>query len=287
MASAGIHGPRRYLEATLSTHEDRETMRLALAGKSVVCRVPGMEAPPTRRGVTFRAASDAGLLMEIYYPSAAQRPPFVVLPMAYPDPAARVRTYGPFTSWARLLAASGMAAAVYGTESPAEDVHAVLRHVRANADGLGVDPDRIGCLASSGNATVGLSTLMRDRRLACAAFLYGYTMDLDGSTAVADASARFGFVDACAGRSFDDLPSDVPMLFVRAGHDGCPGLNPALDAVVRRAIARNLPVSFVNHAAGAHGFDLDDSTAGSRRVVRQVLAFLQLHLEAPEQRSAG
>ena len=200
--------------------------------------------------------------------------------MAYPDPTARVRAYGPLTSWARLIAASGMAAVVYGAEAPEEDVHAALRHLRADADALGLDVDRFGLFATSGNVTVGLSALMRDRRLRCAALLYGYTMDMDGSTVIADMSRQAGFVNACAGRSADDLPDGVALLFVRAGRDHFPGLNEALDKVVGRVLARNLPLSLVNHATGGHGFDLDDDTAISRGIVQQVLAFLQLHLNA-------
>jgi hypothetical protein len=157
-------------------------------------------------------------------------------------------------------------------------VHALLRHLRADAAALGLDVDRFGLFATSGNVTVGLSTLMRDRRLKCGALLYGYTMDMDGSTAVADIARQFGFVNACAGKSIDDLPADVSILFVRAGREQFPGLNAALDRVIERALARNQPLYLINHATGAHGFDLDEQTALSRGIVQQVLAFLQLHL---------
>lgn len=233
-----------------------------------------------RRDLTFRSTSGAELLMDVYYPSLSpdQPVPLVLMPMAYPDPTARIRAYGPLTSWAQLMAASGMAAVVCGNEAPEEDVHALLRHLRTDAAALGLDVDRFGLFATSGNVTVGLSTLMRDRRLKCAALLYGYTMDMDGSTAVADMARQFGFVNACAGKSIDDLPADVSILFVRAGREQFPGLNAALDRVIERSLARNLPLSLINHATGAHGFDLDDQTAISRGIVQQVLAFLQLHL---------
>ena len=261
--------------------EDREAMRLAAAKRRVAYRVPGLDVVPARRGLAYRATSGAELLMDVYLPSPSGRiPPLVVLPMAYPDPAARVRDYGPLTSWAQLLAASGMAAVVFGTVAPAEDVHAVIRHVRAESDAIGVDGDRLAVLATSANVTVGLSALMRDARLACAAFLYGYTMDLGGSTAIADVSAPFGFVNACAGRTVGDLPADTPMLFVRAGRDEFPGLNAALDEVIRQAIGRNLPVWFVNHAAASHGFELDECSPMDRAVVEHVLSFLRVHLRA-------
>jgi CBS domain-containing protein len=166
-----------------------------------------------------------------------------------------------------------------GSEAPVQDVHAVLRHLRDHADPLNLDAERIGLLAESANVTVALSALMRDSALRCAALLCGFTIDLDGSTTVAAAAREYGFADACAGRSVDDLPADVPLLFVRAGRENYPGLNDALDLVVRRALARNLPLTLVNHAAGAHGFEVDEDRDISRFIVRQVLGFLAFHLK--------
>ena len=65
------------------------------------------------------------------------------------------------------MAASGLAAVVYGAEAPEQDVHAVLRHLRADTDPLGLDVDKFGLFAASGNVTVALSALMRDRLLRC------------------------------------------------------------------------------------------------------------------------
>jgi len=86
--------------------------------------------------------------------------------VGYPDPGFRMRSFGPLTSWARLLAASGMAAVVYGCETPERDARAVLRRVRDDAGDLGLDPGRVGLFAASGNAPVGLSLLMGDPGLA-------------------------------------------------------------------------------------------------------------------------
>ena len=75
-----------------------------------------MDMLSVRRDLTYRSTSGARLLLDVYCPSVSpnQHPPIVLLPMAYPDPTARVRSYGPLTSWARLMAASGMAVVVYG-----------------------------------------------------------------------------------------------------------------------------------------------------------------------------
>jgi acetyl esterase/lipase len=220
--------------------------------------------------------------MDIYYPSPnmSERVPVVVVAFGYPDPDGGIRQFGPYTSLAQLIAASGMASVLYGSESPAEDIHSVLRHLREDAESLGIDTVRMGLYSASGCGPVALSTLMRDRELRAAALVCGYTMDADGATVVADMSRQYGFVDACAGKSVDDLPSDVPLLIVRAGRDQATGLNDALDKVIVRAIARNLPLTLVNHAEGAHGFECDEDSAISREIVRQVLAFLAFHLNA-------
>ena len=47
---------------------------------------------------------------------------------------------------------------------------------------------------------------------------------------------------------------------------------------IQGALARNLPITVVNHATGPHAFDVFDDSPASREVVRQSLAFLQFHL---------
>src|SRR5215210_5219422 len=53
-----------------------------------------------------------------------------------------------------------------------------------------------------------------------------------------------------------------------------PALNDALDRFIAAALARNLPITVVNHAAAPHAFDLFDDSDATREVVRQILAFL-------------
>ena len=68
--------------------------------------------------------------------------------------------------------------------------------------------------------------------LKCAALCYGFMLDLDGSTAVADAARQFGFSNPCSNRTFEELPRDTPLFVARAGRDEFPGLNGALDSFV-------------------------------------------------------
>jgi acetyl esterase/lipase len=161
---------------------------------------------------------------------------------------------------------------------PAEDVHDVFAYLRENAASLGIDPHRIGVYAASANVSVALSLLMHDPDFRCAVLLNGFTFDVEGSTAFAEASRQYGFINATAGRSIDELPSGVPLFVQRAGREHFPGINAALDQFAASALVRNLPLTFVNHATGSHAADMDDDTDATRRIIRQVLDFLRLHL---------
>ena len=233
-------------------------------------------------------APTARSLLDLYLPpgvAAASPLPVVVLVAGYPDPGfsrmlgCRFKDMGSSVSWARLIAASGMAAVTYTNRDPEADVHALVAHLRKSEDALGLDAGRVGVWASSGNAPLALSLLAAPAwRPRCAALLYGYLMDLDGATGVADVAATFHFANACAGRSLDDLAGDVPLFLARAGLDEMPGLNAVTDRFVAAVLTRNWPLRLVNHPTGPHAFDLMDDSDQSRAVVKAALAFLAEHL---------
>jgi hypothetical protein len=125
-----------------------------------------------------------------------------------------------------------------------------------------------------------LSLLMNDApaSMRCAALLYGYTLDLNGATHVAEVASKVGFVNACVGKSITDLRKNVPMFVARAGQDQFPHLNEALDRMVYDGLVANLPLTVVNHPRGPHAFDLVDASEMSCEIVRQASAFLRYHL---------
>jgi acetyl esterase/lipase len=184
-------------------------------------------------------------------------------------------------SLAQLIAASGMAAVAYTTREPGTDAGEVLGHIARHAAALRIDTARVGLWAASGHAPLALALLMRRQphTFRAAVLSNGFTLDATGST-VADAARTYRFVNPSAGRSVDDLPSDVPLFLVRSGRDEFPGLNDTLDRFVSDALARNLPVTLVNHATAGHAFELNDDSDTSRHVIGQMLAFLRVHLRA-------
>jgi hypothetical protein len=261
------------------------------AKKRVVYNLPGADVVVVRQDVEFRGADGGVLAMDLYYPADASnrtRAPAAVVVAGYPDEGfqkivgCRFKQLGSSVSWGRLIAASGIIAITYANREPVGDLRALLEYVREHADSLGIDPGRVGIWASSGNVPLALSLLMErgQQRATCAVLCYGYMLDLDGATGVADAARMFKFVNPAAGTSVDDLPRDLPLFIARAGEDRMPRLNESLDRFVAGVLASNLPITFTNHAAAPHAFDLYDDSETSREIIRQILRFLQFHLLA-------
>jgi len=210
----------------------------------------------------------------------------VILVTGYPDPGfeamvgCKLKDMQGYVSWGELLAASGLIAVTYTNHDPVADLEALLRYLRANAERLGLDEQKLGIWACSGNVPNALSRLMRSAsvRFRAAALCYGPMLDLGGSTTIADAAASLGFANPCAGKTVEDMVSETPIMIVRAGRDEMPGLNDSIDRFVTAALARNLPVSVINQPSAPHAFDLVDDTEDSREAVRRILAFLRHHL---------
>ena len=269
----------------------QDTRQDHISKRVVVYRIPGMDAVKVRRDVEYRAADAGALTMDIYYPpdsKSGARIPAAVIVAGYPDPGfqrilgCKFKEMGSSVSWAQLMAASGVVAITYTNREPAADLHALLQYVRQQAAPLGIDENRIGLWACSGNVPLALSVLMREDReyLKCAVLCYGIMLDLEGGTLVAEAARTWGFVNPCAGKSVADLPPDTPLFIARAGQDEFPHLNETIDRFLVKALIRNLPITFVNHAAAPHAFDLLHDSETSREIIRQILAFMRFHLPA-------
>ena len=261
-----------------------------MSKKRVVYSIAGMERAVVRKDVVYRTTDAGPLTLDVYRPAAASagaRLPAVVMVEGYNDVGfARVfgcqfKEMAMVVSWGQLLAASGVAAIAYTNREPAADLDALLTYVRDQAAALGIDGNRIGLWACSGHVPLALSALMSKDRdfLRCAALLYGYMLDLDGATGVADAAGTFRFTNPTAGRSMADLREDLPLFVVRAGQEQFAGLNDSIDRFVAKAVAGNRPITFVNHAAGVHSFDLLQDSEASREIIRQTLTFLRSSLD--------
>ena len=261
--------------------------------RRVCLQLDGMDVITVRRDVAY-GPPDRGLRLDLYYPPDERHDgcwPAVIIVAGYPEtlePRVTTLSYkeiGWTVSMCQLIALSGIVAIAYANrDEPVADLQALFEHIHERAEPLRIDPARIGVIAASGNVPTALTTVMKDARRtpACAVFSQGCLLDLDGATDVADAAQRFGFANPGRGRTVADLRRDVPLLITRAGRDQFPVTNASIDRFIRQGLIENLPMTFVNHADGAHAFDLFDESRTSRDIVRQTLRFLRQHLTAED-----
>lgn len=273
------------------SYMSQQSQRNDITKRRVVYQIPGMDAVIVRRDIQYRANETGALTMDIYHPPEWKKGvhvPAVVFVTGYSDVGfqkmlgCRLKEMESYISWAQLTAASGIAAVTYSATEPATDIQSLLEYVRENADSLGIDENRIGMWACSGNVPNALSILMQDARdyLKCAVLCYGILLDLEGYTSTAESAKLFGFVNPTAGKSLSDLPRDIPLFIARAGQDEMPHLNETLDRFVAGALSCNLRLTFANHPTGPHAFDVMHDSQTSRDVIRQILAFMRFHLLA-------
>lgn len=253
--------------------------------QQVCYQIPEMDKVEVQKGHLYHAN---GLTMDIYRPSAASVEvslPVVIFVFGFSDTimldkrGRKLKDSGQYTSWARLIAASGYVAITYETHKPERDIFKLLQYIQQNAEDLQMDANKIALWACSGNVPTALSVLMQgpSESIQCAVMYYGAMLDWPGSSLVAEASAQAGFINACEQYSFDELQQNVPILLVRAGQD-FPALNQTIDRFLIEAISRNLPVHFVNYPLGKHGFDISDASPQAQNIIKETVAFMTEHL---------
>jgi len=235
-----------------------------LRSYGIVDSLPGAGDVRVAPDVTYKTAGGRTLQMSVYYPpkkaAAGELLPVVVFVNGVGDrpDTMKVREWGQYRSWPRLVAASGLAAATFdarGGDDNAADVRDAFAYVQAHGKELGLDPSRIAAWACSANVRVALALLMAETSPSVrgAVFYYG---------ASDDATVR----------------PDLPVLMVRAGRDR-PQQNAQIDRIAGAAAAANAPWTVMNVPMGHHAFDILDDNDESRSAIRKTVAFLHDRLD--------
>ena len=219
-----------------------------------VLTLPGMEKVQVRKDLRY----DAQHTFDLYLPGGAKTAvPVVLFVNGSGNPGQK--EWGQYTTWARLVAARGMAAVVYqtsgnGAGAQTEDL---LKFLKAQGGSLKIDPSRIALWAGSVN--VGFATSLvaahPPEDFAAAAFFYG-------PMATAPKHA------------------DQPVLIARAGLDTLSILD-SIDKWTTQAIALDAPLTVLTYPEGVHLFDLRNETEEARAIIRSTLDFLHFHLNNP------
>jgi dienelactone hydrolase len=262
------------------------TSWLCLAGVAETGAQSVVVDDPLMSSVTVRTVGmrDSGPVVHVFSdPAAAQPLPAVVFVLGYPDDALSI---GPlneteqYRSWARLVAARGMAGVLYSTSSPVEDVAAVMAFLATRGRELGIDGSRLALWVASGNGPVAVGYLRDEGRvdLQAVAALYATLPPGDGFMAaeLTTMSTRQGY-SLPISRPSDSLPTNVPMLVVRPGNDH-PLLLRLMDRFVEWGESEGAQIEVLPYPAGGHSFDTREDTDASRDVIEAVLSFFVTEL---------
>jgi acetyl esterase/lipase len=244
----------------------------------VVYSVPGMAEVRVREGLVYKSADGAPLHFDLYSPAAVSgASPAVILIHGGPIPSLGARRWGAFTSYGRMLAASGMTAIAFDhrllapdrLRDSAADVADLVKHVRENAKTLGVDANRLALWAFSGGGLL-LADPLRERPnwLKLAVAYYGIMEPLGPGQ-----DERYSAI-AALGR---DASSAPPIVVARAGRDD-PTINSTIDRFVAAAKSAGANVDLLVHPTGRHAFDILDADDSSRQIIRRTLEALRMRL---------
>jgi len=253
----------------------------------IVHRVPGMEEVAVERGRVYASPGGQALTMDVYGGTAGGRRPAVLLVHGGPIPRLGAKNMAFFTSWGRLLAASGFVAAAFDHRflSPerlveaAGDVAAAVDHVREHANALGVDSERLAIWVFSGGGPFLTLALKGAPPWVRAGVAFYAALDLrekppGASAAITDEIRRdyspAHHVRAEGGRT-------APLFVARAGLDH-PFMNASIDRFVAESLAANAEIDVMNHPHGRHGFDFLDDDARSHEIIVRTIEFLKSRL---------
>jgi acetyl esterase/lipase len=262
-----------------------------LVNKPVVYTVPGMDQVQVRKDLVYKKSDDPNVKMDLYTPpglAKGEKRPAVIFIHGGAPTQYRPKEWGFFQSWGRLVAASGMVGVTFTyrqgfpktvTLDSASDVADAIAYVRANADSLGVDKDRL-CLAAYSAGGPMLSPFLRGApdSIRCVVGFYVF-MDIRQSEAYRtsekeDTLRRFSaIVQISEGKG-----RFTPLFLAQGGKDEIPTLKDSVDRFVAEALVRGVPLTFLFHPDAPHAFDNQLTDERTREIVRGAVEFLKWHL---------
>jgi acetyl esterase/lipase len=257
----------------------------------VLYTVPGMDRVKVRRDLVYKQTDDPYVRMDVYTPPdlpAGEARPAVLFIHGGATTDEKAKDWGVYRTWGRLVAASGLVGVTFTHRlgyprtrilDGASDVRDAIAYVRDHAAELGVDKDRL-CLAAYSAGGPMLAPFLNEppAYIRCLVAFYTF-MDIrqtpeHRASETAETLDRFSPIVQIARN-----PGRVPPLFLaRAGQDQIPTLKDSIDRFVAEALARNIPLTLMNHPVAGHGFDTRTDDDRSKEILRGAVEFMKLHL---------
>ena len=275
----------------LKTSAQQNTQSKSREKGAVVFDIPGTDNVIVKKEIIYQSVTGSALTMDIYYPpnfDFKSKIPAVIIVLGYPDMAgqrllgSKFKNYITFISWCKIIAASGMAAIVYESVNPGQDILALSNYLKSNESELGIDNSKIGAFTLSAHSPTTINEVLTgpSNIFKCAVVYYGFflTNDFINLPQIDAISQDMGF-------STPRLPDpaswkkDVPIMIVRAGIDNVPYINESLASFYEKALNQDLPIVLINYPNGTHGFDNSMDNDLTRQIIENTLEFWKFNLK--------
>lgn len=262
--------------------------------RPVVYRIDGMEQAVVQKDIYYKFIKEADLKMDVYTPprlAEDERLPAVLFVHGdgAPEILSDIKDWQGYVNWGQLIAASGMVGITFNHQSSkglsqmhevANDIIDAMAFVRDSSHMMNVDENRMCLFSFSFGVPYAMSLVLRYRWdfIRCTVGYYGY-MDLQHMSEHTTSRVMMGTLKEFSpilylNKSLETIP---PMLLVRAGKDRA-AINYSIDSFVRASISKNVPVEFINHPTGEHGFDMGEDDKTSQQIIKRTLEFLKANL---------
>jgi len=257
----------------------------------VAYQLEGMKDVIVKHDIPYLKTADSTLKMDVYYPAKfdfKRKIPAIVFVFGYTNEGQlktakhQLRTWSPYTSWCRLVAASGMASIVYETINPENDLKSLIQYISSNADKLNIDTSRIGAYTCSANSPTGIAYILNNSNciFKCAVVYYGIflTTDFKYISTIDSLSQKMGFMTPRLSEP-TSWNIKVSLMIVHVGKDFVPHTDESLTGFLDKAINQKVPFTLIHYATGIHGFDVYADNAEIREIIKHTLGFWKYYLK--------
>lgn len=226
----------------------------------VVLDDPGMKSVTVKQDVPYLQDAKGNLHIDIYTPPnvkrGEKRPAIIFLNAIGETPgSAKVKSWGIYTTWPRLMAAQGYIGISMETDAARiqESIQSLFKFLEHKGIEYSIDKDRLGVYAASANVTQSSQ----------------YLLGNEASKGIKAAVLYYGRPPQGPFRK------DLPVLFVISEGD----MNPDYNGLWGEVIKNNAPWTIKMGTGMPHAFDAFSDNDEARILVKETISFWKNHLD--------
>lgn len=249
------------LAAAAQTTPQRSQLDPAFWG--VVLDDPVMKNVTVKRDITYLNTAAGDQTIDIYTPPGAKagdKLPAVIFLNAIGDrPGDKVKNWGIYSSWPRLIAAQNMIGISMDADGQRiqDSLKGLFDFLARDGARHGIDAERLGVYAASANVTQSSVYLMGE----------------NASKGIKAAALFYGGVPNLTYRK------DLPVLFIVAEGDMAGGIGQGVPGLWQKVTDARAPWTVVFASRMPHAFDAFEDTDESRQHLIQAITFWKTHLQ--------